>query len=137
MRPRPPPAPTLEHHVKIDAGWGVTTLPRHKFLASLAQRQTTMLQPNAPDLIHQAPLTGKEAGLESYVAWTRHKKSTDADVGIEEFVSPDLVGIGGLVKARWTDFRVNEVRLRDGSPVRPPRSPPPRTAPPTNPPRSL
>jgi hypothetical protein len=76
-----------------------------------------MLQPNAPDLIQQAPLTGKEDGLENYVAWTRHKKASDADVGIEEFASQDLVGIGGLVKARWTDFRVNEVRLRDGQPV--------------------
>ena len=103
--------------MKFDAGYGVTTIPSSRFLASLAERQTTMLQPSSPDLLMQAPLTGGESGLESYVAWTRHKKASDEDVGIEAFVSPDLVGIGGLIKARWTDFRVNEVRLRDGRPV--------------------
>ena len=38
-----------------------------------------------------------------------------ADVGISEFVSGDVPGIGGRVKCYPEDFQVNEIRLRDGT----------------------
>ena len=39
------------------------------------------------------------------------------DVGISEFASGDVPGIGGRIKCYPEDFQVNEVRLRDGAVV--------------------
>ena len=38
-----------------------------------------------------------------------------ADVGISEFASGEVPGVGGRIKCYPEDFQVNEVRLRDGS----------------------
>jgi hypothetical protein len=37
-----------------------------------------------------------------------------ADVGISEFASGSVPGIGGRLKCFPEDFQVNEIRLRDG-----------------------
>jgi hypothetical protein len=37
---------------------------------------------------------------------------------VTEYVRPRRKGTGGVLKAKWSDFRVQEVRLRDGRPVR-------------------
>lgn len=42
---------------------------------------------------------------------------TEADVGIAEYISKDLPGFSGILKQRYTDFLVSEVR-QDGSVVR-------------------
>jgi tRNA(Glu) U13 pseudouridine synthase TruD len=37
---------------------------------------------------------------------------------VTEYVRPRRKGTGGVLKAKWSDFRVQEVRARDGRPVR-------------------
>lgn len=42
--------------------------------------------------------------------------ASEADVGIREYVSPELTGFTGLIKQRYSDFQVNEIGL-DGKVV--------------------
>ncbi|KAJ3160156.1 hypothetical protein HDU86_000992 [Geranomyces michiganensis] len=53
---------------------------------------------------------GDEAS--AVAAWnTERKMLCEADVGITEYVSPEIPGFTGILKTRFTDFQVNEVTL--------------------------
>jgi hypothetical protein len=65
------------------------------------------------------------------LSWeTNVRLLSDEDIGITEFVKPKRKGTGGILKMGWSDFRVQEIRQRDGQPVvlshtRQPGDPPP------------
>lgn len=114
-------------------GGGSVEKAREVVLTELAARQQcTALDPSRVE--------GGDRGMENYVEWTRQKKSTDDELGITYYIHR-RGGSGGLVKARWADFRVQEVCLRTGVPVAisdsvslPPRSWSPARNPPPPPP---
>jgi hypothetical protein len=56
------------------------------------------------------------------VEWTRYKKSTDEELGITYSINKDG-GSGGLIKARWADFRVQEVCMSTLDPQPPTLNP--------------
>ncbi|KAJ3173412.1 hypothetical protein HDU87_007573 [Geranomyces variabilis] len=46
------------------------------------------------------------------MAWaTTRKMLVEEDVGITEYIAPDIPGFTGILKTRFTDFQVNEVTL--------------------------
>ena len=97
---------------------GVTAaIPRAQMLARLCERQKcSALDPSLYDFGAIGQDASKYSSLSDYIEWTRHRKTSDEDVGITEFVT-SAPGVGGLLKARWADFYVQEIRLRDRSRV--------------------
>lgn len=45
--------------------------------------------------------------------YTLQDKLEESDVGITEFINKDLKGFSGIIKARFSDFQVNEIDLHD------------------------
>eukprot|EP00960_Hanusia_phi_P028272 747293-Hanusia_phi.AAC.1 len=90
---------------------------REEVLSGLCSRQTcNALDPSLYDFEGAGLERQKYSSLEDYIEWTKQKKSSDEEVGITEFATA-TPGVGGLLKARWFDFRVNEMRLEEETPV--------------------
>ena len=59
-----------------------------------------------------------EDKAEAVLGWDTSARISDEDIGVTEFVRPRRKGTGGILKAKWSDFRVQEVKERDKEPVR-------------------
>lgn len=51
------------------------------------------------------------------LSWEMGDRLSDEEVGITEYVTKKNKGTGGILKSRWSDFRVQELRARDREPV--------------------
>ena len=86
--------------------------------------------------LNAASSTRWQEKREMVLSWeTNVRLLSDEDIGITEFVKPKRKGTGGILKMGWSDFRVQEIRQRDGQPVvlshtRQPGDPPPGRPPP-------
>lgn len=86
--------------------------------------------------LNAASSTRWQEKRETVMSWeTNVRLLSDEDIGITEFVKPKRKGTGGILKMGWSDFRVQEIRQRDGQPVvlshtRQPGEPPPGRSPP-------
>jgi len=103
--------------VLVESEGGPVLRPRAQILAELcARQQCNALDPALYDFNAIGEDANKYSSLSDYIEWTRHRKTSDEDVGITEYVTT-APGVGGLLKARWADFYVQEIRLRDSSRV--------------------
>jgi hypothetical protein len=51
------------------------------------------------------------------LGWDASDRLSDSDVGMTEYAKRKRSGTGGTIKTTWSDFRVQEIRKRDGNVV--------------------
>ena len=54
---------------------------------------------------------------ETVLAWDASDRMSDRDIGMTQYAKRKRGGTGGIIKATWSDFRVHEIRKRDGQVV--------------------